>query len=119
MLSQQETLCSCSDDELEVGTNQRNGPKLLSFQTATRLSSELNAPCHRPRPQVQRQTLLLQLQDAQQELAAERQESRNTRTRAEFLDRELLQVREQLEKMIVSHEQEQRKSGKQEVRLCV
>ncbi|XP_041818524.1 calcium-binding and coiled-coil domain-containing protein 2 isoform X2 [Chelmon rostratus] len=83
MLSQQETPCSCSDDELEV----------------------------------QRQTLLLQLQDAQQELAAERQESRDTRTRAEFLDRELLQVREQLEKMIVSHEQEQRKSGKQELQL--
>ncbi|XP_070846823.1 calcium-binding and coiled-coil domain-containing protein 2 [Chaetodon trifascialis] len=63
---------------------------------------------------VQRQTLVCQLQE---ELAAEREASRNSKRKAEVLDRELLHVREQLEKMIGSHEQAERKSNKQELQL--
>ncbi|XP_076616230.1 calcium-binding and coiled-coil domain-containing protein 2 [Chaetodon auriga] len=63
---------------------------------------------------VQCQTLVCQLQE---ELAAEREVSRNTKRQAEVLDRELLHVREQLKKMIVSHEQAERQSNKQELQL--
>ncbi|XP_044035998.1 calcium-binding and coiled-coil domain-containing protein 2 isoform X2 [Siniperca chuatsi] len=66
---------------------------------------------------VQHQTLASQLQDAQAKLAAEKDESKNTRTRAEYLERELLQVREQLENVILSCDQAQRKSSKQELQL--
>ncbi|KAM9336442.1 calcium-binding and coiled-coil domain-containing protein 2 [Symphorus nematophorus] len=64
------------------------------------------------------QTLTSQLQDAQAKLAAEREGSKNTKTRAEYLDRELREVREQLETVIRSLEVEQRKSSKQELQLC-
>lgn len=63
------------------------------------------------------QTLLRQLQEAQEKLVVVKEESKNTKTRAEFLERELQQVREQLDGVAMTCEQAQRKSGKQEMQL--
>lgn len=67
--------------------------------------------------QVQCQTLAGQLQDAQAKLAAAREESKITKRRAELLERELLQVQEELKNVFLSHKQAQNKSSKQEVNL--
>lgn len=63
--------------------------------------------------QVQCQTLAGQLQDAQAKLAA----AKITKRRAELLERELLQVQEELKNVFLSHKQAQNKSSKQEVNL--
>lgn len=65
--------------------------------------------------QVRCQTLASQLQDAQGKLATEREENKNAKRHAEYLNEELLQTREQLEKMILSCEQTERTYGKLEV----
>ncbi|XP_068592828.1 calcium-binding and coiled-coil domain-containing protein 2 isoform X2 [Cebidichthys violaceus] len=65
------------------------------------------------------QTLDSQLQDAQRKLAAEREETKNTKRRAEFLEKDLLQVREQLEKVASSCDDAQRISGKQELQIAM
>ncbi|XP_070783013.1 calcium-binding and coiled-coil domain-containing protein 2 [Enoplosus armatus] len=82
-----------------------------------RLSEQETQNCSDDDLRVQCQTLTCQLQDAQAKLAAEKEESKNANRRAECLDRELLQVKDQLEKVIVSLEQTQRTSGKQELQL--
>lgn len=69
--------------------------------------------------QVQHQTLAGQLQDAQAKLAAAREESRITKRRAELLETELLQAREELKKVFFLYEQAQQKSSKQEVKLHI
>lgn len=63
------------------------------------------------------QTLASQLQEAQAKLATEKEEKKHTKRQAECLDRELLHVREQLEKVISSREQAELTSGKQELLL--
>lgn len=63
------------------------------------------------------QTLVSQLQDAQAKLAAEREETKNAKRQAEYLDRDLQQVRDQLERVVSSLEQAERRSGKRELQL--
>ncbi|XP_073346375.1 calcium-binding and coiled-coil domain-containing protein 2 isoform X2 [Pagrus major] len=63
------------------------------------------------------QTLARQLQEAQEKLAAEREESRNIRRRGDFLDKELQDIREQLEKQVLAHEEAQRMNSKKELML--
>ncbi|XP_075950274.1 calcium-binding and coiled-coil domain-containing protein 2 isoform X1 [Anarhichas minor] len=63
------------------------------------------------------QTLDGQLQDAQRKLAAEREETKNTKRQAESLEKDLQQVREQLKKVASTCEDAQRISGKQELQL--
>ncbi|XP_008275988.1 calcium-binding and coiled-coil domain-containing protein 2 [Stegastes partitus] len=63
------------------------------------------------------QTLVRQLQDAQGKLEAEKEESKNNNRRAEFLEKELQEVKEQLNNLIPAVEQEQRKRGKLELQL--
>ncbi len=70
-----------------------------------------------PPPQVRCQTLTCKLQDVQDKLAAEKEETKNTKRRAEYLDGELQQVRGQLDKVIMRCDQEQLKSSKLEVKL--
>ena len=65
--------------------------------------------------QVRCEALVSQLQDAQGKLATEREETKNAKRHAEFLNEELLQTREQLEKMSLSCDQAERSSGKLEV----
>nr|CBN81715.1 Tax1-binding protein 1 homolog B [Dicentrarchus labrax] len=63
------------------------------------------------------QTLTRKLQDTQAKLAAEKEESKNIRSRVEYLDREMMQLREQLEGVISSYDQANRKCNKQELQL--
>ncbi|XP_070708106.1 calcium-binding and coiled-coil domain-containing protein 2 isoform X2 [Pempheris klunzingeri] len=63
------------------------------------------------------QTLAGQLQDTQAKLAAEKKESKNARRRAEHVEGELLQVKQQLETLVSTFEQEQRKNNKLELQL--
>ncbi len=66
--------------------------------------------------QEQCQTLTSQLQDAKAKLAAEKEVSKNTKRRAEFLDGELQQLRMQLETLSLSYDQAQQRNSKQEVK---
>lgn len=63
------------------------------------------------------QALGRQLQEAQEKLAAEKEESRNIRRRGDFLERELHDIREQLEKQVSAHEEAQRMKSKFELML--
>ncbi|XP_030256543.1 calcium-binding and coiled-coil domain-containing protein 2 [Sparus aurata] len=63
------------------------------------------------------QALGRQLQEAQEKLAAEKEESRNIRRRGDFLERELHDIREQLEKQVSAHEEAQRMKSKYELML--
>lgn len=65
---------------------------------------------------MQCQTRAGQLQDAQAKLVAAREESKSTKRRAELLERELQQAKEELKNLFLSHEQAQQKSSKQEVK---
>lgn len=49
-------------------------------------------------------------------MAAEKEESRNIRRRGDFLERELHDIREQLEKQVSAHEEAQRMKSKYEVK---
>lgn len=49
-------------------------------------------------------------------MAAEKEESRNIRRRGDFLERELHDIREQLEKQVSAHEEAQRMKSKFEVK---
>lgn len=62
------------------------------------------------------QALARQLQETQEKLAAEKEESRNIRRRGDFLERELHDIREQLEKQVSAHEEAQRMKTKFEVK---
>lgn len=66
---------------------------------------------------VQCQTLVSQLQDAQATLAAEKEESGKARRRAEALHEELMQIGKRLETVVMTCDQEQRKSSKYELQL--
>lgn len=66
---------------------------------------------------VQCQTLAKQLQDAQAKLAAEREETRATKRQAEFLEKELQDVKDQLKNLSRSCEEEQRQGSKYEILL--
>ncbi|KAG8008795.1 Tax1-binding protein 1-like protein B [Nibea albiflora] len=66
---------------------------------------------------VQCQSLDSQLKEAQVKLAAEKEESKNTKRRCEFLEMELSRVREQVDSAIISSEEVQRKCNKQELQL--
>lgn len=70
----------------------------------------------RPLLQGRCQALGRQLQEAQEKLAAEKEESRNIRRRGDFLERELHDIREQLEKQVSAHEEAQRMKSKYEVK---
>lgn len=63
------------------------------------------------------QTLTTKLQDAQGKLAAEKEESRKNKRQMEFLGTELTHIRTELDCVIQSYEQEQRKSSKLELQL--
>lgn len=76
----------------------------------------LNVKCLRPPLQGRCQALGRQLQEAQEKLAAEKEESRNIRRRGDFLERELHDIREQLEKQVSAHEEAQRMKSKYEVK---
>lgn len=106
-LSQQEALQNCPDDDLRV-------KKTRLFLKETILKYQCNM-INLLSPQVKCQSLASQLQDAQTKLVAEREETKNIKRHAEFLDGELLQLREQMEKVVETCEQAQRRSGKQEV----
>lgn len=66
-------------------------------------------------PQVQNQSLGRQLQDVQEKLSAEKEESRKAKRGAGILEQELQQARDQLQSVVLSYEQEKRKSSKYEV----
>ncbi|KAF1373562.1 hypothetical protein PFLUV_G00240200 [Perca fluviatilis] len=83
-----------------------------------RLSQQLTLQnCPDDDPRVRCEALVSQLQDAQGKLATEREETKNAKRHAEFLNEELLQTREQLEKMSLSCDQAERSSGKLELQL--
>ncbi|XP_026207198.1 calcium-binding and coiled-coil domain-containing protein 2 isoform X2 [Anabas testudineus] len=63
------------------------------------------------------QTVVSQLQDTQAKLVAEKEEGRNIKTRADFLDRELQAVKEQLDNIALALDQEKRNSSKTELLL--
>ncbi|XP_071319183.1 calcium-binding and coiled-coil domain-containing protein 2 isoform X2 [Trachinotus anak] len=67
--------------------------------------------------QVRCQTLASQLQDTQVKLAAEKEESRNAKRRAEYLEREATDIRKQLEEVCKKSDQEQQRSGKYEMQF--
>lgn len=60
--------------------------------------------------------MVSQLQDTQAKLVAEKEEGRNIKTRADFLDRELQAVKEQLDNIALALDQEKRNSSKIEVK---
>ncbi|KAM6964464.1 calcium-binding and coiled-coil domain-containing protein 2 [Tautogolabrus adspersus] len=66
---------------------------------------------------VEIQALAGKLQDTQEKLAAEREESRTAKRRAGFLDGELQDAREQLKKVVCVCEEAQRATSKQELKL--
>ncbi|XP_074518658.1 calcium-binding and coiled-coil domain-containing protein 2 isoform X2 [Halichoeres trimaculatus] len=63
------------------------------------------------------QTLAGKLQDAQVKLATEREESRAVKSKAELLDRELQDTKEQLKKTTCLYDEAQRTANKQELKL--
>ncbi|KAI3365475.1 hypothetical protein L3Q82_010552 [Scortum barcoo] len=63
------------------------------------------------------QTLTSQLHDVQEKLVAEKEETRNNRIRAEYLERDLQHIKVQLENVISALDEEKRKSSKQELLL--
>ncbi|XP_056222054.1 calcium-binding and coiled-coil domain-containing protein 2 isoform X1 [Seriola aureovittata] len=63
------------------------------------------------------QTLARQLQDAEGKLESEKEESRNAKRRAEYLESEQEQIKKQLETLCSISDQEQRKSSKYELQL--
>ncbi|XP_034715545.1 calcium-binding and coiled-coil domain-containing protein 2 isoform X2 [Etheostoma cragini] len=92
--------------------------KSQNQELSRRLSQQLTLQnCPDDDLRVRCQTLVGQLQDAQEKLAAERDENRNVKRQAEFLKEELLETREQLEKTISLNEEEARKSGKLELQF--
>ncbi|XP_053197862.1 calcium-binding and coiled-coil domain-containing protein 2-like [Scomber japonicus] len=58
-----------------------------------------------------------QLQELQTKLSAEKEESKNSKRRADFLEGELMQVRGQLDSVAETLDQIQRRSSKQEMKL--
>ncbi|KAL3051822.1 hypothetical protein OYC64_001954 [Pagothenia borchgrevinki] len=64
------------------------------------------------------QTLATQLQEVQLQLVSEREEAKKSVRQSEFLEKDLLDVREQSEKIIKSLEKEQRKNNKIELQLA-
>ncbi|XP_033975015.1 calcium-binding and coiled-coil domain-containing protein 2 isoform X3 [Trematomus bernacchii] len=64
------------------------------------------------------QTLASQLQEVQLQLVSEREEAKKSVRQSEFLEKDLLEVREQSEKIIKSLEKQQRKSDKIELQLA-
>lgn len=50
-------------------------------------------------------------------MAAEKEETKNNKRRAEYLERELQQTKGQLENVVSAYDQETRKSNKHEVKL--
>ncbi|XP_041829131.1 calcium-binding and coiled-coil domain-containing protein 2 isoform X2 [Melanotaenia boesemani] len=64
---------------------------------------------------VQCQTLGRQLQETQEKLTNEREETRNTKRQVEILKDELGRVKEKLAKMVISYEQEQQRNSKYEM----
>lgn len=81
------------------------------------LQAEALQDCPDDSLRVQCQTLTCQLQDTQAKLAAEKEQSKNISRRVEGLDRELSHVKDQLENVISSYEEAQRKNSKQEILL--
>ncbi|KAI4807519.1 hypothetical protein KUCAC02_027323 [Chaenocephalus aceratus] len=63
-------------------------------------------------------TLATQLQEVQLQLVSEREEANKSVRQSEFLEKDLLEVNEQSEKIIKSLEKEQRKSNKTELQLA-
>ncbi|KAK1881069.1 Tax1-binding protein 1 like [Dissostichus eleginoides] len=61
------------------------------------------------------QTLATQLQEVQLQLVSEREEAKKSVRQSEFLEKDLLEVREQSEKIIRSLEKEQRKKDKEDM----
>lgn len=62
-------------------------------------------------------TLVRQLDDTRAKLEAEKEESRSVQKKSEYLEQELHQVNEQLEKVMKFYEMEQRNSSKFELQL--
>lgn len=108
-LSQQEAPEAFPADDVRVGTNE-NIENNSQFMNQTEKHSLMMCPLP-----LQCQTLSSQLQDVQVMLVTEKEESKNAKRRAEYLDRQLMEVREQLESVSSAYDQEQRKSGKLEV----
>lgn len=61
-------------------------------------------------------TAVSQLQDTEAKLAAEKEECRNTKRRAEFLDKELQALKQQLENIATSLDHERQRCNKYEVK---
>ncbi|XP_010769435.1 calcium-binding and coiled-coil domain-containing protein 2 isoform X2 [Notothenia coriiceps] len=64
------------------------------------------------------QTLATQLQEVQLQLVSKTEEAKKSVRQSEFLEKDLLEVREQSEKIIKSLDKEQRKSNKIELQLA-
>lgn len=106
--SQKKEQQSSSNDELRVGT------VILEYLvTKAIIWVSLPAECllwHPP------QTLASQLQDTEAALAAEREESKNSRRREELLEEELKELQKELENVALSCGQAQQKSREHEVK---
>ncbi|XP_040885486.1 calcium-binding and coiled-coil domain-containing protein 2 isoform X2 [Toxotes jaculatrix] len=66
---------------------------------------------------VQCKSLVSKLQETQTKLVAEREELRGVNRRAEFLEREVMQMKGQVEKLNKSCDQEERRAGKYELQF--
>nr|XP_046233168.1 calcium-binding and coiled-coil domain-containing protein 2 [Scatophagus argus] len=78
---------------------------------------ETQQSCPEEDLRVRCQTLTCQLQDTQAKLAAARDELRNSKRKTEYLEPELVKVREQLESLNASYAGAQKKIDKQELQL--
>ncbi|XP_026171326.1 calcium-binding and coiled-coil domain-containing protein 2 [Mastacembelus armatus] len=66
---------------------------------------------------VQYRTVVSQLHDAQAKLAAEKDESKKAKKQAEMLENQVQHIKKQMDTVVTSWEQEQRKSSKYELQL--
>ncbi|XP_029311953.1 calcium-binding and coiled-coil domain-containing protein 2 isoform X7 [Cottoperca gobio] len=104
---------------LQSLTHNMDGLKRENQELCRRLSQqETPQNCPDDDLRAQCQTLVTQLQDVQIKLMAEKEETKNTKRQVEFLENAMLQDRDQMEKLALSCEQAQLKSGKQELQLA-
>ncbi|XP_041671169.1 calcium-binding and coiled-coil domain-containing protein 2 isoform X2 [Cheilinus undulatus] len=104
---------------LQAAVHNMDDMKRENQELTRRLSQQDSAPqsCPDDDLRVEIQTLTGKLQDAQMKLAAEKEESKNARRRAEVLDRDLQDVKEQLTKVARLCEETQQTTNKQELKL--
>nr|XP_020460372.1 calcium-binding and coiled-coil domain-containing protein 2 isoform X2 [Monopterus albus] len=103
--------------ELERLTHNMDEVKRENQELSRRLSQEIPPGTSDEDLKAQYKSLVSQLKDTQAKLAAEKDESRNVKTRAEHLDRDLMEIREQLVNVATSLDEERRKSSKYELQL--